>query len=73
MTVQARIKAVADAKAAVLAHCMCAAFEEAPGYFFVLYPPGFCVDGCRVSKGMGQANALAVLLEKMELHWKGGL
>lgn len=73
MTIQERTKAVADAKTRVLEHCMCAAFEEKAGHFFVQYPPGFRIDGCRVSKTMGQAKSLAVLLDKMELHWRGGL
>lgn len=70
MTPQQNVDAIVSARAAVLAHCMCASFEESDQHVMAIYPPGFRLDGCRVSKGMGQAKALQTLLEKMELHWK---
>ncbi len=73
MTVLQNIAAAKAAKTKVLSHCMCAQFEEDATHFTVLYPPGYRVDGCRVSKSMGHAKALNMLVTKMELHWQGGI
>ena len=66
-------EAVTKAKALVLGHCMCLVLEETPDHFICIYPQGFRVDGCRVSKGKGKLNALTILLDRMERHWLGGL
>lgn len=73
MNPRQRIEQVEANKALVLAHCMCARFEETPSHFVVTYPPGFRFGACSVAKGMGQAKALEVLLSRMELHWKDEL
>jgi len=70
MLVRQRVSAVQEAKAEVLAHCMCAKLEESDGHYLAYYPPGYYFGGCRVSKGMGKAKALMTLREKMEEHWK---
>ena len=70
MNPQQNRQAVAEARAAVLRHCMCARFIETDHHVMAVYPPGFRLDGCRVSKGMGHAKALQTLLVKMEQHWK---
>lgn len=70
MTPQQNAQAIADARTAVRAHCLCAQFVETDSHVTAVYPPGYRLDGCRVSKGMGQAKALQTLAAKMEQHWK---
>ena len=55
--------------AEVKAHCMCADFQDKGEKFLVIYPPGFFPGGVQASKALGQANALARMLEAMERHW----
>jgi hypothetical protein len=64
-------KAVADNKAKVQAHCMCARFIEDETHYLVLYPAGYYPDAVRASKGQGQAVALERMLGRMERDWKG--
>jgi hypothetical protein len=59
--------------AAVKDHCMCMKFEDEgdKGKYRVLYPYGYNYPGgVQVSQAMGKAKALAIILEKMELHWQ---
>lgn len=65
-------QAVADALAAVKAHCMCARFEDDGARYLVYLPPGYRVDAVGVAKEMqpgGKARALAILLEKLQFYW----
>ena len=57
----------------VKAHCMCARFSDSGGFYIVLYPPGFRLDGARIAyQGLGKTAALKRLVEVMERHWKEG-
>lgn len=73
MTVQRNIQSFKDAKAEVLAHCMCFRFEDVGGKFRVIYPDGYFPNGVQVSKAMGKTKALQRLIEVMERHWKESL
>jgi hypothetical protein len=68
--VQENLANVNEALQEVRVHCMCAHFEEDPTHYRVLYPAGMCLDGAQISKGMGKAKALSLLLNVMERHWK---
>jgi hypothetical protein len=73
MTICENIEAVAEAEAAVKAHCMCRAFHMDDCYYHVLYPAGFTLDGldgvqfCYLY--VGKAVALQRLLKSMERCW----
>jgi len=69
MTVAQHVEDVKAAEALVRAHPMCAQFVKTSQHFLALYPPGYRLGGCRVSRGMGLRHALGVLLSKMEQHW----
>ena len=69
-TIQARTALVRERLAAVKEHCMCAAFTEDKGYYYVTYPEGYFPDGIRASKGGGKWVALGHMLIVMERHWK---
>lgn len=73
MTVQRNIQSFNDAKAEVLAHCMCRRFEDVGGKFRVIYPDGYFPNGVQVCKSMGKTKALQRLIEVMERHWKDSL
>ncbi len=69
--VQERTNEVSRLMALVKDHCMCRRFVDEGSSYLVIYPEGdFAVHGTRVSHGMGKANALQKLLEKMEMHWR---
>jgi hypothetical protein len=68
--VQINRASVAEALTKVKNHCMCLRLEETEEHYFALYPDGYRLDGCRVSKKMGKARALNILHDKMEQHWE---
>lgn len=70
MTIVKNIAALADAKRRVQAHPMCAKYEEQPAHLLITYPPGFRVDGLRVSLANGATWAHCEALRKMEQHWR---
>jgi len=70
MTVTENIAKLAQLVDTVKAHHMCAKFTETYGFYLVYFPPGYSLDGCRVSKGMGKAKALETMITKMEECWK---
>jgi len=69
--VQERTKEVNSLISQVKEHCMCSKFKDEGGRFMLYFPAGdFAVGGIRVSyHDMGKANALRVVLEKMEKYW----
>jgi len=68
--IKENIKQAADAKAAVLAHCMCLKYEETGTHYRVIYPDGYYPNGVQVDKRLGKKEGHERLLAAMERHWK---
>lgn len=69
-TIQANIKAAKAARAKVTAHCMAAKVQEGREHLLVIFPPGYSLDGVRVTMANGVAWAYEKALERMERTWK---
>lgn len=70
MTIQENIEAVRIMRQTVETHPMCASFEDTGSHYFVLYPRGMCLDGCRVNYSESKLRALQRLHARMEKDWR---
>lgn len=69
--IQENINRYIHLEAQVKEHPMCFLYDETKAHIVVRYPFGVGgLDGVRVSKTKGKANALDLLLERMEKDWK---
>lgn len=71
MTIQDHIATAKISRDRVAAHCMAAKVEETETHLLVMYPPGYQLDGVRVSKANGIAWACDRALFNMEKAWRG--
>ena len=70
--IQTNIAELEEARAEVLAHCMCAKLVEEKDRFIVFFPMGFQADAAQMrfaQEGVSKTNALRLLLETMEKYW----
>lgn len=63
------MQAVATARSAMVRHCMCAKVSETQSHVTVIFPPGYTLDGVRVTLENGKAWAYTKAAEKMEQIW----
>ena len=56
--------------AQVKAHCMAAKVESTRGHLLVTFPPGYRVNGVRVTKTNGMVWACEQALSRMEREWQ---
>jgi len=68
--IQANIKAATAALDALQAHPMAARVERTAQHLTVLFPPGYRLDGVRVSMANGILWACQKAIEKMETTWQ---
>ncbi len=69
-SVQENIKAAEQAVRSVQEHCMCAKMERNRTHLLVLFPPGYGLDGVRVTTVNGVKWACEQALARMERTWK---
>jgi len=72
-TVAQNIETVAQAHAALRAHCMSARIEETATHVIVWFPPGYSLAGVRVALAMGKAAAYRKALDVAERTWREDL
>jgi len=69
MTIQQNTRAAFDARLAVRNHCMATRVVESREHLMVYFPPGYQLDGVRVSMANGVTWACKKAIEKMEATW----
>jgi hypothetical protein len=69
-TIHYNMAAAAEVRSKLVAHCMTANLEETPDHILVYFPPGYQLDGVRVSMANGKKWAYEKALEKAEQTWQ---